>query len=134
VVSQDDCPYCKLLKSDVLNPMLLSGDYDERVIIAELMIDYDESIKGFNGELILPSAISADYQTWVTPTLLFVDYQGKEVYKRMIGVNTVEMFGFYLDEALDGALKAVRQGEPYTYKATRKDRRLKSISDKLLSF
>ena len=33
MVSQDHCPFCSLLKSDVLNPMLLSGDYDDRVII-----------------------------------------------------------------------------------------------------
>ena len=39
----------------------------------------------------------------MTPTLLFLDPDGTEIVPRIVGVNTVEMFGFYLDRAIDAA-------------------------------
>ncbi|MGD2118599.1 MAG: thioredoxin fold domain-containing protein [Chromatiales bacterium] len=121
VVTQDHCPFCMLLKSDVIKPMLISGDYDNRVIIAELAYDTMQSIINFRGEKVLPGAVAADYKVWVAPTLLFLDADGVEVHKRMLGVNTIEMYGYYLDEALAAALKAVRAGPPYDYQPSKKD-------------
>jgi len=121
VVSQHECPFCKLLKREVLNPMMISGDYVDQAVIVELLMDDEENIIDGQGKSIYPGGIAADYHVWVTPTLLFIDHQGKEVEKRMLGVNTLEMYGYYLDESLKRALQAVKQGEPYAYKATKKD-------------
>ena len=121
MVSQDHCPFCVLLKTEVLNPMMLSGDYRDKVVMTELLIDVGDSVIDFDGKSVYPGKIASDYNTWVTPTLLFLDYQGKEVHKRMLGVNTVEMYGYYLDESIDAALAAVKKGEPYVYKSNLKD-------------
>lgn len=123
MVSQDHCPFCVLLKNEVLNPMMISGDYTDKVVMTELLIDVGDSVIDFDGKNVYPGKISADYNTWVTPTLLFLDYQGKEVHKRMLGVNTVEMYGYYLDESIEAALQAVKKGEPYAYKSNKKDQR-----------
>jgi len=121
MVSQDHCAFCQQLKTEVLNPMMISGDYVDRAVMAELQIDEDNNIIDFDGKSVYPGKIAADYHTWVTPTLLFLDYQGKEVHKRMLGVNTIEMYGYYLDESLEAALTAVKKGEPYAYISSKKD-------------
>ena len=121
MVSQDHCHFCELLKAEVLNPMMISGDYTDKVVMTELLIDIGDSVTDFDGNRVYPGKVASDYNTWVTPTLLFLDHQGKEVHKRMLGVNTVEMYGFYLDESLDAALAAVKKGEPYVYRSNRKD-------------
>ncbi len=121
VVSQHHCAFCQKLKREVLDPMMLSGDYVDQIIIVELLMDDDNNIKNLQGESVYPGSIVADHNVWVTPTLLFLDYQGKEVEKRMIGVNTIEMYGYYLDESIRAAHQAVRDGEPYKYRLTKKD-------------
>lgn len=56
----------------------------------------------------------------MTPILLFLNHTGREIDKRMLGVNTIEMYSYYLDESLAAALKAVRKGDQ-SYVPTNKD-------------
>jgi thioredoxin-related protein len=108
MVSQDHCPYCVLLKNDILNPMMISGDYADRVVMAELIFDLGGSITDFDGKTVSPRNVAVRYNSTFSPTLLFLDANGRQVHKRMVGVNTIEMYGHYVDESIDEALKAVR--------------------------
>lgn len=108
MVSQEYCSFCKTLKEEILKPMEISGDYTHRVVVAELLMDREAPIIGWQGESIDASVVAARYSAWVTPTLLFLDAEGKALHKPMVGVNTVEMYGYYLDEALDKSLKNLR--------------------------
>jgi thioredoxin-related protein len=108
MVSRDHCPYCVLLKNDVLNPMMISGDYIDRVVMAELIIDLGGSITDFDGKTVSPKDVSSRYNASLTPTLLFLDSKGREIHKRMIGVNTIEMYGYYVDESIDAAAQVVK--------------------------
>jgi len=108
MVSQEDCPYCVLLKNDILNPMMVSGDYVDRVIMAELVIDLGGTITDFDGKTVSPRDVAVRYNSTFSPTLLFLDADGRQVRKRMVGVNTIEMYGYYVDESIDAARKVVR--------------------------
>jgi thioredoxin-related protein len=103
VVSRADCPYCELLKEEILQPMLISGDYDGRVLIRELLIDSALPLRDFDGQAIAPDALASRYRTRLTPTVLFLDHRGRELTERMIGINTVDFYGYYLDAAIDAA-------------------------------
>ncbi|MCB1734044.1 MAG: thioredoxin fold domain-containing protein [Gammaproteobacteria bacterium] len=107
VVSQTECGYCERLKSELLEPMRVSGDYDAKVIIRELNIDAGESVTDFNGVRRSAQDLASDYRAWVTPTLLFLDPHGKLVADRIRGYNTPDLFPGYVDEAIDKAHKAV---------------------------
>ena len=102
------CSYCYLLEEDFLQPMLLSGDYTDRVLIRKLVIDAGRSITDFNGEPSTGDKLSSRYRVFVTPTLLFVDGNGRELAERILGINTPELFGGYLDECIDTALERIR--------------------------
>ena len=103
LMSQEDCPSCKMLKREILNPMVLSGDYDNRIIMRELMIDSDIELRGFDGYKLDVSIIASDYVITTTPTMLFLGPDGKELTKRIVGINTPELFSFYVDKAIDKA-------------------------------
>lgn len=108
VVSQADCPYCELLKREILEPMLVSGEYDGRVLIRELFIDSELPVRDFDGQAIAPDALARRYRARLTPTVLFLDDRGRELTEPMVGINTVEFYGYYLDAAIDTARKRLR--------------------------
>ncbi len=105
LMSQEDCPFCVKLKHEILNPMVLSGDYDSRIIMRELMIDSMVEPRGFDGYELDASIIASEYGISVTPTMLFLGPDGKELTKRIVGINTVELFSFYVDQAIEKAVK-----------------------------
>jgi thioredoxin-related protein len=105
------CSYCELLEEDFLQPMLLSGEYRDKVIIRKLELGPGASVTGFDGRKIMSGELSSRYRVFVTPTLLFVDGNGEELAERIVGINTPELFGGYLDNCIETALQRIRDPE-----------------------
>jgi len=97
----EHCPYCTLMDEEILSPMVKSGEYDKRIYIRKLQIDEARDIKDFKGNTVEPSDISDAYKARLTPTLVFLDYKAQEKAKQMVGINTIELFGAYLDAEID---------------------------------
>lgn len=106
--SADNCSYCELLEEDFLQPMLLSGEYEDRIIIRKLLLDDGSDVTDFNGRQIEATGLSDRYRVFVTPTIVFVDGTGRELAERMVGINTPELFGGYLDACVATALASIR--------------------------
>ena len=109
--SAEYCEYCDLLEENILKPIRRNRDYDKRVVMRKVMLGNTTSINGFNGKPTSTDKLANRYNIMVTPTLIFVDTQGKEIAERMVGVTTLDFYGGYLDDALDLAkLKLEKQG------------------------
>ena len=108
VVTQATCTHCMRLKKAVIHPMILSGEYEDKVIIRELSMDPEVEVRAFDGELRGSRALAQHYDATVTPTVLLLGANGELLHEPMVGVNTVEMYGYYLDKAIDAALQALR--------------------------
>jgi hypothetical protein len=102
------CSYCELLEQDFLQPMLLGGDYSDKVIIRKLELYQGATVIDFNGQSVTASELADRYRVFVTPTLLFVDGNGRELAERMLGINTPELYGGYLDNCIETALLTIR--------------------------
>lgn len=103
VVTREECGYCALLKRAVIVPMILSGEYEARVIIRELNIDSETPVVDFDGRSVSPFAVANRYDALLTPTVLLVGPQGEDLHERLLGINNEEMYLHYLDEAIDRA-------------------------------
>ena len=103
LVSRSDCSYCALLKDEVLNPMMKSLEYENQALLGELMLDSEEPLRGFEGERELRGDVASRFDADLTPTLLFLAPDGSELAPRILGVNTLELFGFYVDRAITAA-------------------------------
>ena len=108
VYSADHCAYCEILENEILKPMIISGDYTNRVLIYKLNIDDTQEIRDFNGDMVSISDFSMRHNVFVTPTMLFLGANGKELHERILGINTVEMFGGRVDNAIEISLAKLR--------------------------
>jgi hypothetical protein len=83
--------------------MLISGDYTERIIIREIILNPTVTLIDFNGSAIKTSKLTDKYSVEITPTLLFLGPDGNELAERIVGINTIELFSYYVDQAIDKA-------------------------------
>jgi thioredoxin-related protein len=102
------CEYCRQLEDEFLRPMLISGEYTDRILIRRLLLDNGSRVVDFSGERIATTQLSDRYKVFVTPTILFLDGNGNELALRMLGINTPEMYGGYLENCIDTALYSIR--------------------------
>ncbi len=112
-VEASDCPYCRRLEEEILKPMLRSGDYEDNTLIVQLEIDSYADLVDWNGRKTTLAEFSQRYGVFVTPTLLFLDPQGREVSKRIVGINSVDFFGAYVDEALAEGRRRIQADTAY---------------------
>ena len=105
----DECPYCRLLKEDFLIPMLISGDYTDKVIMREAHISPGADITDFSGKKISIGEFSDRYGVTLFPTMVFVDDSGQTLIKNIIGITTPSLFGGTLDDSIDKALRLVNK-------------------------
>lgn len=109
IVTREDCGFCARLKRTVIVPMILSGEYETRVIIRELNIDAQEPLVDFDGNSVTPLGLAGRYDAMFTPTVLLIGPQGEELHERLLGINNDEMYLYYLDRAIDLAARRLGQ-------------------------
>jgi thioredoxin-related protein len=107
VFTREECDFCELLKSAVVQPMILSGEYEDRAIIREVMIDKGPDLVDFEGRTVSPFSVANDFDALLSPTVVFVGPGGREVGKRLIGINNVDMYLWYLDKSLAEGAQAI---------------------------
>lgn len=109
--SSDTCEYCERLEDDLLAPMYLDSKNQKRVIIRKVMIDSIDEIKDFSGKEVDAEEFAYNQGVQVTPTLRFVDAKGDKLVPDMIGYNTPEMYGAYVDNAIESSLKSLSKAQ-----------------------
>lgn len=107
MVSASYCEYCELLEEEFIKPMLRSGDYTD-VLIRKIDTDSYNKIKDFSGEATNPDDFSRRLKVKLTPTLLFFDGHGNEISPRILGINSLDLYGGYLDDALQTGLQKIK--------------------------
>jgi thioredoxin-related protein len=111
-VTREGCPYCMRLKHEILAPMIKSGEYEEKVLIREMMIEPESDMIDFTGRAVSSGDVAEHYSIEITPTVLLLDHSGRQLHPLMPGINTAEMYGFYLDRAIEQAQTVLKSGEP----------------------
>ena len=102
------------MKREVLHPMELGGAYKNRILMREILIDMGLQITDFQGRMQDAAVFSHGYGVHLTPTLLFLDPPGNELVQRIVGINTVELFSFYLDAAVNEATEKMHRSRHST--------------------
>lgn len=110
VFVSEHCGYCSALESDYIKPMMLSDEYDNKVIIRVLNVDSSDIIS-FNGKSISAVMFANHVGAYVTPTIMFFNAEGHEVSEKILGYSTPSMFGGLLDASIDESYAMVRQGK-----------------------
>ena len=101
--SSGDCEYCHLLEDEFLRPMLKNSEYHEKVIIREAELYEGKKMVGFDGEEITVDQFASRYDVKVTPTMIFLDSQGKQLSSPLVGIWSIDFFGGHIDARIDEA-------------------------------
>lgn len=113
VVEQAGCHYCKVLDREIIQPLIASGEYmDKKVVLRRLDIVSELPIRDFDGKSTTASDLARRYGAHVTPTLLFLDPDGRELAPKMVGLGTLDFYWTYLDEAINSALAKLQPCKP----------------------
>lgn len=104
MIDQHDCPYCRQAEEDFFNPILTSGELGDKVIVGKVSIDEGETILDEHGNRVSTREFLADYaDSFLTPTVLFLDHAKRELVERIVGMLTPDYYGFYLERAMHSA-------------------------------
>ncbi len=104
----DYCGFCKRLETEYLQPMVASGKYDARILVRRFTLDTEESVIDFNGDKMDAKTFATRHDASLTPTVVFLNAEGKEVAERLLGYNSPDFYGAYLEDAIATAQKAVQ--------------------------
>lgn len=104
----DYCTYCRQLENEYLIPMDKSSDYHQRVIIRAFNLGKTETVTDFSGEKISADDFLAKHGISITPTLVFLNATGTHVAEPLLGFNSPDFYGAYLENAIDTAHRAVQ--------------------------
>lgn len=107
-VSASYCGYCELLEEEFIKPMLRNDDYAVDVLIRKIDLDSYQTIIDFSGDSTTPEKFTRRLNVRLTPTILFFDGNGIEVSERILGINSIELYGGYLDDALESGLGKIK--------------------------
>lgn len=99
------CRYCEALEQQVLKPLIISEQYDKRIIIKKLEINTYSSITGFDGKRYRSDEISRSYDVDLYPTLVFFDANGREISRRIVGITVLDYVAEELEQAIDVAIE-----------------------------
>jgi thioredoxin-related protein len=109
--SAEHCTFCVRMENEFLKPMIISGDYEDKVLIRKLELG-GGTVRDFNGKTVTVDALAARYKVFVTPTLIFLDAAGRQLTDKMVGLTTPDFFGGYLDASIDTSLSRLRRSGP----------------------
>lgn len=108
LMAADYCTYCQYIEKHFLKPMIISGDYQDKVIIRVLYIDGFTPVKDFDGRSVMPDEVAARYQATLTPTVLLLGPGGEELAPRLVGISSKDFYGAYLDQRIETADEKMR--------------------------
>lgn len=117
VVVSDGCPYCQLLEEEILRPMQLSGEYDNKIQLQVLNLNQSDHRLDFDGKSRSPREIADRYHVRLVPTLLFLGPKGEELAERLTGISVIDYYWGYLDQAIEearGKLQPIQDKQPVT--------------------
>lgn len=107
--SQEDCFYCRFVEEEYLKPMLRNAGYRQKVIIRRIKTDDFNHVIDFDGNKVSNLQLSSRYGAFVSPTIVFLNHEGRELAPRIHGVRNTEMYGYDLDKGIDDSLARIRQ-------------------------
>ena len=104
--TRDGCSWCEMARRSYLRP--LAGD-TQRVMIREVAVDKTrQRLNGFDGRRTTHAAFARERRVKLTPTLDFLDADGRRLVEPMVGVSLPDFYGVFIDRAIDESLAKLR--------------------------
>lgn len=104
------CSYCETALNEFLIPMSGNTDYLGKVVMRKVDSSGFRDLLDFQGRKVSHRKFAGEHGARLTPTVMLFDGQGRQLAKPVIGITTLDYYGYYLDQAIDQAVGKVRAG------------------------
>jgi len=108
--SGEYCGYCERVLKEFLIPMSRNPEYQKKLVMRRVDNTGLTTVKDFDGNVEDHRQFTAEQGVGMVPTVMLFDRNGKPLGKPLVGLTTVDYYGYYLDQAIDAALAKVRGG------------------------
>lgn len=108
--TSDYCSYCERVLNEFLLPMSRNPDYQNKLVMRRVDNTGVTRVRDFDGSVEDHRQFASRQGVVMVPTVVLYDRNGKTLGKPLVGLTTVDYYGFYLDQAIDEALAKVRGG------------------------
>lgn len=106
IFSAEWCEYCEILDEYVFTPMILGKLYDNKLMLMRHVgLDEPEPITDWDGQSLTKEQWAYKLDADLTPTVLFVNAQGKEIAPRIIGIPEISLYANVIHRNLNIAYK-----------------------------
>jgi len=111
VIMADQCGFCERMHQEFLADPIIRAFLDTRALVAVYDRDLGGKIGDFDGERVRVRNFLSRYDIFATPTLLFLDADGRQVAESLVGYNNREDYLALVAERLQDAQLAVAAGD-----------------------
>ncbi len=102
------CGYCERVLNEFLIPMSRNPEYQRKLVMRRIDIGSQAGLKDFDGGATTQRMFAGWHGINLVPTVMLFDDRGNQLAKPLVGLTTVDYYGYYLDQAIDEALAKVR--------------------------
>jgi thioredoxin-related protein len=104
--SRDACPWCERARREQIQA--LARETPPRVIIRQIDIDHETALTDFAGKTSSHGALARNAKVRLAPTLSFVGPDGAPLAAPIVGYQSTDFYGAYIDRAIDEAHTKLR--------------------------
>jgi len=107
--SVEDCEFCEIVREEYLQPMQNNEEDRKRIIIGEISIEDYNTVRDFNGKPVGADILGMRYSADFSPTVVFVNFKGEELVKRIVGFKGHDYYGYALENAIKKSIVKTSQ-------------------------
>ncbi len=104
LISLRGCPYCELVRRNYLLPARAEGLPVWQINMQDML----RPLVGFDGQSSNAAEQIARWKVLLSPTLLFLNPQGRPLAERLVGIASVDFYGAYLEQRLATSRQALK--------------------------
>ena len=102
------CSFCNTARRDYWEPMRISEQWRDKVIMLELQLDGLPSLRDFAGNATTAREFARKFSVRSVPTVIVFDDKGKPAALPLVGLSSVDFYGLYLEQAIEAGLMQMR--------------------------
>ena len=101
------CTWCDAVKAEFFQHLESDPRYASKVMLREVEIDSNDTLTDFAGEAGTHRKFAGAHRTFLVPTVRFFDGNGNELADPIVGVPTLDFYGWYLDQRIRHSLDRI---------------------------
>ena len=108
LVEISDCRFCEIVKKEFINPLAISQRYQDKVIFSRISLDPGQTIIDSDRSRTDTVSFCARYEARFTPTIVFLDGEGNQLIKNLVGMSGRDYYGYYLEQGIEESIKVLQ--------------------------